>query len=111
MTMEPTRSGWPYTAPSRCACQAMLSGPAAATPAATPVRAASRPNVGQAAAGSTAAPGSGAAVVMSDGARLVAGAGLSGAGGTEPLQAAAATSTTSTPSTVPANATLGMFSV
>jgi hypothetical protein len=48
---------------------------------------------------------------MSDGARLVAGAGLSGAGGTEPLQAAAATSTTSTPSTVPANATLGMFSV
>src|SRR5579859_1408174 len=104
MTMEPIRSGWPYTAPSRCARQATLSGPAAATPAATPVRAASRPYIGHAAAGPLADPGPSVTPGLSGCAVLVAG--LPGAApdpgaDPEPLHAAAPIRT---PSTAPAKA-------
>jgi hypothetical protein len=51
MTVSPTTSGWPYTAPSRRAVHRWLSGPAAGRSAAMPVRAAFWPNSGQAAAG------------------------------------------------------------
>src|SRR5579871_2609582 len=104
MTREPTRSGWPYTAPSRCARQATLSGPAAATPAATLVRAASRPYIGHAAAGPRADPGPSVTPGLSGCAVLVAG--LPGAApdpgaDPEPLHAAAPIRT---PSTAPAKA-------
>ena len=70
MTRSPTSSGWPYTAPSRPVCQPMPSAPAAATPAATPVCAASRPKAGQAAPGYAAPVGTPASVLVEGGGPL-----------------------------------------
>src|SRR6516225_4996915 len=106
MTRWPTSSGWPYTAPSRPACQLMLSRPARPTPAATPVRAASRPKVGQAALGCAPCPAPGGSVLCD-----TAGPAAepeeadepAGADGPGPLHPPAATRT---PTTAPANATL-----
>src|SRR5580700_6863472 len=58
MTVSPTTSGWPYTAPSRRAVHRWLSGPAAGRSAEIPVRAGFWPYCGQAAAGCPPALGS-----------------------------------------------------
>src|SRR5215469_7635570 len=55
MTVLPTTSGWPYTAPSSWAVHRWLSRPAAGSPAATPVRPAFWPYSGQADAGNAPA--------------------------------------------------------
>ena len=47
MTSLPTTRGWPYTAPSNWALQAVVRAPAVGTPTATPVRAAFPSNSGQ----------------------------------------------------------------
>jgi hypothetical protein len=62
MTVLPTTSGWPYTAPSSRAVHRWLSRPAAGSPAAAPVRPAVWPYSGQADAG----PGAPAAVLSGE---------------------------------------------
>ena len=103
MTRWPTSSGWPYTAPSRPACQLMLSGPAVRTPAAALVRPASRPKVGQAALGCAPCPAPGGSVLAETAGPAPEPAEAGGTDGPDPLQLAVPTRI---PSTAPAAATL-----